>query len=202
MPPGPPARMHSDDDPMNGSIEVHTSHVRLSIAQKATTKTVPIPSIMHKIMNKIRDTNCTAIFHDILSKPVSLESFPVEKSAFDSAFGTIVPEGRNSQVIVGFTILSKMTFGSIKNAIMPALRHMNSFMHPHHSTSWTSLNAIPIAHLHEIHPSFANQSKVKTDLIELLELCISKVSDGEEYKLLLGDKQPALPELMLYTGRA
>jgi hypothetical protein len=199
---GTPARNHSNDDPMNGSIEVHTSHVRLSIAQKATTKTVPIPSIMHKIMNKIRDTDCTAIFHDILGKPVSLESFPVEKQAFDSAFGTIVPEGRNSQVIVGFTILSKMTFGSIKNAIMPALRHMNTFMRPHHSTSWTSLDAIPIAHLHEIHPSFADQSKVKTDLIELLEQCISKVSNEEEYKQLLGNKQPALPELMLYTGRA
>jgi hypothetical protein len=62
-------------------------------------------------------------------------------------------------VIVGFTILSKMTFGSIKNTIMPALRHMNTFMRPHHSTSWTSLGAIPIAHLHEVHPSFADQIK-------------------------------------------
>jgi hypothetical protein len=100
-------------------------------------------------------------------------------------------------VIVGFTILSKMAFGS-----MPALRRMNTFMRPHHSTSWTSLDAIPIAHLHEIHPSFADQSKVKTDLIECLKLGISKVLDEEEYKLLLGDKQPALPELMLYTGLA
>jgi hypothetical protein len=77
---------------MNGSIQVHTSHVRLSIAQKATTKTVPIPSIIHKIMNKTRDTDCTVIFHNILGKLISLESFPVEKSAFDSAFGTIVPK--------------------------------------------------------------------------------------------------------------
>jgi hypothetical protein len=96
-------------------------------------------------------------------------------------------------VIIGFTILSKMTFGSIKNVIMPALRHMNMFMRPRHSTSWTSLDAIPMPHLHDIHPSFADQSKVKTDLIELLELCISKVSNKEEYKPLLGDKQPALP---------
>jgi hypothetical protein len=192
---GIPAHNHSDGDPMAGSIAVHTFHVRLSIAQKATTKTVPIPSIVHRIMN-------TAIFHDILGQPVSLDSFPVEKTAFDSEFGTIVPKGCNSQVIVGFTILSKMTFGSIKNAIMPALRHMNTFMCPHHSTSWTSLNAIPIAHLHKIHPSFADTSKVKTDLIELLELCISKVSNNKEYKLLLGNNQPALPELMLYTGSA
>jgi hypothetical protein len=191
--PGTPARHHSDDDPMTGSIAVHTSHVRLSIAQKATTKTVRIPSIMHKIMNKICDAECTAIFHDILGQPVSLESFPVEKTAFDSAFGIIVPEGRNLQVIVGFTIFSKMTFGSIKNATMPALRHMNTFMRPHHNTLWTSLDAIPIAPLHEIHPSFADTSKVKTDLIELLQLCISKVSNKEEYKLLLGDNQPALP---------
>jgi hypothetical protein len=115
---GTPARTSFDDDPMHGSIAVHISHVRLSIAQKAGTKTVPIPSILHEIMNKIRDIDCTAIFHDILNKPVSLESFPVDKTAFDAAFGTIVPEGRNSQVIVGFTIHSTKTFGTIKNSIM------------------------------------------------------------------------------------
>jgi hypothetical protein len=107
---GTPARNHLDDDPMHGSIAVHLSHVRLSIAQKATAKTVPIPSILHKIMNKIRDTDQTATFHDILGQPVSLEKFPVDKDAFDTAFGTIVPEGKNSQVIVGLTIHSKMTF--------------------------------------------------------------------------------------------
>jgi hypothetical protein len=190
------------DDPTEGSIAVRISHVRLSIAQKAGTKTVPIPSILHKIMNKIRDTDCTAIFYDILDKPVSLESFPVNKATFDAAFGTIVPEGRNSQVIVGFTIHSTMTIGTIKNSIMPTLCNMNTFMRPHHSTTWTSLDAVPIVHLHEIHPSFADLSKVTSDLQELLKQCINQVSDENEYKQLLGEKQPALPELMLYTSRA
>jgi hypothetical protein len=79
---------------------------------------------------------------------------------------------------------------------------MNTFMCPHHSTTWTSLDASPIAHLHEIHPSFADISKVTSDLQELLEQCINQVSDENEYKQLLGEKQPALPELMLYTGHA
>jgi hypothetical protein len=199
---GTPARNHLDDDPMHGSIAVHLSHVRLSIAQKATAKTVPIPSILHKIMNKIRDTDQTATFHDILGQPVSLEKFPVDKDAFDTAFGTIVPEGKNSQVIVGLTIHSKMTFGPIKTAIMPTLRHLNTFIRPHHSTSWKNLDAIPIAHLHEVHPSFADTSKVKADLIELLQMCVAKVSDETEYKLHLGENTPELPEIMLYTGRA
>jgi hypothetical protein len=99
---GTPARNHFDDYPMHGSIAVHISHVRLSVAQKATVKTVPIPSILHKIMNQIRDTDHTAIFHNILGQPVSMENlFPVDKDAFDAAFGTIIPEGRKSQVIVG-----------------------------------------------------------------------------------------------------
>jgi hypothetical protein len=149
---GTPARTSFDDDPMHGYIAVHISHVRLYITQTAGTKTVPIPSILHKSMNKICDTDCTAIFHAILNKPVSLESFPVDKAAFGAAFGTIVPKGRNSRVIVGFTIHSMKTFGTIKNSIMPTLHNMNTFMlRPHHSTSWTSLDAIPI-------------SKVKSDL--------------------------------------
>jgi hypothetical protein len=81
-------------------------------------------------MNKIRDTDHTAIFYDILGQPVSLEQFPVDKDAFDITFGTIVPEGRNSQVIVGLTIHSTKTFGTIKHAIMPTLHHMNTFSAP------------------------------------------------------------------------
>jgi hypothetical protein len=113
-----PARKPSDDDPMDGSVAIRTSHVRLSIAQKATMKTMPIPSIMHKIMNKIRDIDNKATFHDILGKTVSMEQFPVDKDVFDAAFGTIVPEGRNAQVILGLTIHSKLTFGSIKATLM------------------------------------------------------------------------------------
>jgi hypothetical protein len=187
---------------MDGSVAVHISHVRLSIAQKATTKTVPIPSILHKIMNKIIDADCTSIFHDILGKTISMENFPVDKTAFDAAFGTIVTDGRNSQVIVGFTINSTMKFGTVKNAILPTLRNMNTYMRPHHSLTWKSLDAVPIAHLHEIHPSFADVSKVKTDLTALLAQCISKVSDDDEYKRRFGYSQTELPELMLYTGRA
>jgi hypothetical protein len=104
-----------NDDPKGGAVAIHISHVRLSIAQTSTTNPVPIPSIMHKIMNKIRDIDNNAIFHDILDKPVSLEQFPVEKDAFDTAFGTIVPDRRNSQVIVSLTIHSTMNFGSIRS---------------------------------------------------------------------------------------
>jgi hypothetical protein len=41
------------DQPMNGSVVIHTTHVRFSIAQKTESNTVPLPSIMHKIMNKL-----------------------------------------------------------------------------------------------------------------------------------------------------
>jgi hypothetical protein len=152
--PGPPGCNHSADDPMHDTIAVHISHVRLSIAQKATVKTVPIPSILHKIMNKIRDIDQTTIYHDILGHPVSLEQFSVDKDAFDTAFGTIVPEGRNSQVIVGLTIHSTKTFGTIKNAIMPTLRYMNTFTRPHHTTSWkTSTPSLLLTFTKSIPPS-------------------------------------------------
>jgi hypothetical protein len=191
-----------NDDPKDGAVAIYISHVRLSIVQTSTTKTVPIPSIMHKIMNKIRDIDNNAICHDILDKPVSMEHFPVEKEAFDTAFGTIVPDGRNSQVIVGLTIHSTMNFGSIKSALMPTLRHVNTFMRPHHSTSWSSLDAVPIAHFHEIHPSFNDNTQVMADLVEMLTQCIAKVSNENEYKTLLGNRPASLPEIMLHTGRA
>jgi hypothetical protein len=98
-------------------------------------------TILHKIMNKLLDIDNNASFHDILAKPISMEQFPVEKDAFDKAFGTIVPAGRNSQVILGFTIHSRYNFGTLKSAVMPTLRHVNTFMRPHNSTTWESLDA-------------------------------------------------------------
>jgi hypothetical protein len=80
---------------MDDAIIIHTTHVRFSIAQKAESNTVPIPSIMHKIMNKLRDHDNDAIFHDIEDNIISMENFPVEKATFDKAFGTIVPIGHS-----------------------------------------------------------------------------------------------------------
>jgi hypothetical protein len=110
------------DHPMDNAVIIQTTHVCFSIAQKAASNTVPIPSTMHRIMNKIRDHGNNAIFHDIENNIISMEDFPVEKESFDKAFGTIVPKGRNLQVIVGLTIDSKLLFGSIKSALLPLLR--------------------------------------------------------------------------------
>jgi hypothetical protein len=80
------------DNPNDPSVVIHTTHVRFAIAQKDASNTVPIPSIMHKIMNKIRDHDNKAIFNDIENKIISMEEFPVDKEIFDKAFATIVPK--------------------------------------------------------------------------------------------------------------
>jgi hypothetical protein len=190
------------DDRMEGVIIMHVSHVRFSIAQRDNTKTVPIPSILHKIMNKIRDIDNNATFNDVKGKVVSMENFPVDKDVFDKAFGTIVPNSRNPQVILGLTINLTLIFSPLKSALLLILHNMNIFLRPHHSTSWKSLDAIPIAHIQEVHPSFADKTEVKAALLIMLHQCISKVVDTDEYKLLLGNNSPEIPELMLYNGRA
>jgi hypothetical protein len=172
--------------PMDNAVVIHSTHVRFSIAQKAESNTVPIPSIMHKIMNKIRDHSNNAIFHDIENNIISMEDFPVEKETFDKVFGTIVPKGRNLQVIVGLTINSKLLFGYIKSALLPLRRLQNVYMRPHLSTSWKSLDAIPIAHLYEIHPTFADLTQVKANLIDMLEKATDKAISDEEFKNLIG----------------
>jgi hypothetical protein len=73
-------------------------------------------------------------------------------------------------------------------------------MRPHLSTSWKSLDAIPIAHLHEIQPTFADLTQVKVNLIAMLEKAIE--ANEEEFQKIIGDDAPVIPELMLYKGRA
>jgi hypothetical protein len=187
--------------PTDPTVVIHTTHVRFAIAQKDASNTVPIPSIMHKIMNKLRDHDNKATFNDIENKIISMEAFPVDKDKFDKAFGTIIPKGRNPQVLVGLTINSALLFGAIKTALLPVLRNQRVYMRPHLSTSWKSLDAIPIAHLHEIHPTFADFTQVKANLIAMLEKAIEKVKNDDEFHKIIGDNAPDIPEIMLYTGR-
>jgi hypothetical protein len=190
------------DERMEGVITMHLSHVRFSIAQRDNTKTVLISSILHKIMNKIRNIDNNVTFNDIEGKVVSVKNFPVDKDVFDKAFGTIIRNGRNPQVIFGLTINSTLLFSPLKYALLPTLHNMNVFLRWHHSTSWKSLDAIPIAHIQEVHPSFADKTEVKTSLLVMLHQCIDKVVDPDEYKLLLGNNSPGIPELMFYNSRA
>jgi hypothetical protein len=188
------------DHPRDNTVIIHTTQVRFSIAQKAASNTVPILSIMHKIMNKIRDHDNNTIFHDIENNIISMEDFPVKKESFDKAFGTIAPKGRNLQIIIGLTINSRLLFRSIKSVLLPLLRLQNVYMRPHLSTSWKSLDAIPIAHLHQLHPIFADLTQVKANLIAMLEKAIG--ANHEEFQKIIGDDAPVIPELMLYKGWA
>jgi hypothetical protein len=155
-----------------------------------------------QIMNKIRDIDNNVIFNDIKGNVISMENFPVDKDVFDKAFGTIIPNGRNPQVILGLTINSIVNFSPLKTGLLPILRNMNVFMRLHHSTSWKSLDAIPIAHVQDLHPSFADKTHLKAKLTTMLKKCISKDVDKDENKLLIGNNSPDLPEIMLYNGRA
>jgi hypothetical protein len=116
-----------------------------------------------------------------------MKEFPVDKETFDKAFRTIVPKGRNPQVIVGLTINSALLFGSIKSALLPLLRLQHVYMRPHLSTSWKSLDAIPIAHLHEIHPTFADLTQVKANLIAMLEKAIEQAHNDDEFHKLTSE---------------
>jgi hypothetical protein len=198
---GTTGREPPGENPTESAVVIHTTHVQFAIAQKDATSTVPIPSIMHKIMNKIRDHDNKAMFNDIENKIISMEDFPVDKETFDKAFGTIVPKGCNPQVIAGLTINSALLFGSIKSALLPVLRLLHVYMRPHLSTSWKSLDAIPIAHLHEIHPTFADLTQVKANLIAMLEQTIEHVNNEDEFHKINGENEPAIPEIMLYKGR-
>jgi hypothetical protein len=106
----------NDPDPQaKGRIIV--SHVRMNVTQKEGVKTLSIPSTLHKILNSLRDVDNKAAFEDIQRKPFSLETFPSDKAQFDQAFGTVIKDGRSTQVILGFTIKSSNTLGMLKQAI-------------------------------------------------------------------------------------
>jgi hypothetical protein len=61
------------------------------------------------------------------------------------------------------------------------LRLLHVYMRPHLSTKWKSLDTIPIAHLHEIYPTFADLTQVKANLIAMLEQTIEEVNNDDEF---------------------
>jgi hypothetical protein len=76
---------------------------------------------MHKMLTSIRAVDNKTVFTDVQKQPFTLETFPSDKAKFDTAFGTAIKGGRSTKVILGFTITSELTFGKLKQAIMPGL---------------------------------------------------------------------------------
>jgi hypothetical protein len=139
----------------------------MNVTQKDGVHTLSIPSTLHKILNSLPDVDNKAIFEDIQRKPFSLETFPSDKATFDAAFGTVIKDGQSTQVILGFTIKSCNTLGSLKHAIMPVLQRYGTFLRPHLSNTWERLDTITIGHLHLVHPTFADANDLKQKMTTL-----------------------------------
>jgi hypothetical protein len=132
---------------VNASAKLNVSHVRMNITKKEGVQTLAIPAIVHKILNAIQNLDTKAVFVDIGGKPISLQTFPSDRAQFDTSFGTVIKDGRSTQIILGFTVKSVQNFGTIKHSIMPILQRCNTFLRPHLSTSWEHLDTITIGHL-------------------------------------------------------
>jgi hypothetical protein len=150
-----------DDPDPQAKGRIIVSHVRMNVTQKEGVKTLSIPSTLHKILNSIRDVDNKVTFEDIQRKSFSLKMFPSDKEKFDQAFGTVIKNGRSTQVILGFTIKSSNTLGALKQAILPVLQRCSTFLRPHVSNTWERLDTITIGHLHLVHPTFADAEVLK-----------------------------------------
>jgi hypothetical protein len=162
---------------------------------------------VHKMLTSIRAVANKTVFTDVQKKPFTLETFPSDKATFDTAFGTVIKDGRSTKVIIGFTLTSNITFGKLKQAIMPVLQRCNTFMRPHLSTSWTRLDAITIGHLHLIHPTFADVNDLRSKMIQQLTETADRIRERPAYHEHLSDRIApdstfTVPEIMFYPGRA
>jgi hypothetical protein len=160
-----------DDHDPQAQRRIIVSHVRVNVTQKDGNKTLLIPSTMHKIMNSLRDVDNKVTFEDIQRKPLA---------TFDNSFGTVIKEGRSTQVILG-TIKSSSTLGSLKQAIMPVFQCLGTYMRPHLSTIWEPLDTITIGHLHLVHPTFADTDDLKTKMTQQLQDTVARIQDDPEY---------------------
>jgi hypothetical protein len=158
-------------------------------------------------LNSLRDVDNKAIFEDIQRKPFSLETFPSDKAKFDAAFGTVIKNGRSTQVILGFTIKSRNILGSLKQAIMPVLQRCGTFLRPHLSNTWERLDTITVGHLYLVHPTFADADDLKQKMtIQIQETVHRSIHTTPEYlepvsKEFEVDGTFIHPEIMFSPGR-
>jgi hypothetical protein len=208
MTPSPLKASHPlhDHDP-GAHARLIISHVRMTITQNEGVQTLAVPATVHKILTSIRAVDDKTVFTDVMNKPFTLETFPSDKAKFDASFGTVIKEGRTTKVILGFTITSATTFGKLKQAIMPVLQRCSTFMRPHLSTSWKSLDTITIGHLHLLHPTFADTDELRRKMDQQLTDTAIRLRDNPEFHDILAphlkrDGTLRVPEIMFYPGRA
>jgi hypothetical protein len=196
-----------DDPDPQAKGRIIVSHVRMNITQKEGVKTLSIPSTLHKILNSIRDVDNKVTFEDIQRKSFSLETFPSDKAKLDQAFGTVIKDGRSTQVILGFTIKSSNTLVALKQPILPVLQRCSTFLRPHLSNMWERLDTITIGHLHLVHPTIADAKVLKQKIKIQLQETVDRIHTTPEYHDTVHteiehDDHFISPELMFSPGRA
>jgi hypothetical protein len=192
---------------ITASVKHNVSHVRMNITKKEEVQTLAIPAIVHKILNAIRDLDTKAVFEDIGGKPISLETFPSDRAQFDTSFGTVIKDGRSTQIILSFTVKSVQSFGTIKHSSMPILQRCNTFLCPHLSTSWERIDTITIGHLHLAHPTFADSNELALKMQIQLQETADRIQDNPDFSerasaVLKLDGTLNTTKIMFYPGRA
>jgi hypothetical protein len=122
------------------------------------------PNLLQKLRATLVDTTPGILFYTASNEKIDVENFPKEKLQFDHVFGTIVTEQRNQRLVVGFEILSAVSFHTIKKSVWHLLTKHGIYMKKHPGPL-QKIDLITLGHLHQARPTYASPSSLQEEVM-------------------------------------
>jgi hypothetical protein len=126
-----PDKQATRDENTPKGTELNLHRVRFDFPFSDCDPVPQAPKILHSLFRRLVDSVNNIEFRDVLGRVVDLDSFPQDKSTFDTMFNTTVSDQRQRHILVVVEIRSVKTFYVLKQLIWQWLSKYNVFMKQH-----------------------------------------------------------------------
>jgi hypothetical protein len=140
------------------------------------------PKSLHSLFRLLVDSVNDIEFRDILGRVVDLDSFPQDKSAFDTMFNTTVSDQRQRHILVVVKIRSVKTFCALKQLIWQWLSKYNVFM-KQHTLGFNQVDICSPGWFSHTNPTYYSKERTKDDIFYWETETFNNLSHDEQKEM-------------------
>jgi hypothetical protein len=171
---------HAVNTPNGTKLNLH--RVRFDFPFSDRDPVPQAPKILHSLFRRLVDSVNDIEFRDVLGRVVDLDSFPQDKSTFDTMFNTTVSDQRQRHILVVVEIRSFKTFYELKQFIWQWLSKYNVFM-KQHTLGFDQVDICSPGWFSHTNPTYHSKERTKDDIFYWATETLNNLSHDEQLEM-------------------
>jgi hypothetical protein len=168
---------HDVNTPKGTKLNLH--RVRFDFPFSDRDPAPQAPKLLHSLFCRLVNSVNGIEFRDVLGRVVDLDSFPQDKSTFDTMFNTTVSDQRQRHILVVVEIRSVKTFYALKQLIWQWLSKYNVFM-KQHTLGFNQVNICSPGWFSHTNPTYHSKERTKDDIFYWATETFNNLSHDEQ----------------------